>query len=521
MSEPRNQVVWFKRDLRVQDHAPLVSAVAAGPVLPLYILEPALWAQPDMSLRHYQFLRGSVMSLNRSLEALGLRLIVQVGDAVSVLSALYEKMPFETLWSHQETWNAWALQRNTQVHQWCDAQGVRWCEPAQNGVIRGGTCREGWGRKWQRFMRTPPLPVPAPEQIAPSPPEAASLTTEPLPCPLTLGLSLEDRCELLPSGRYAAVEMLNNFLTYRGQYYLEHMASPVTAQAVCSRLSVYLAFGVLSVREVHGQVLQRLRLLRQDDEILFEDRQAWVKSLRAYLHRLRWHCQFMQRLEDEPHIESENLHASYNNLRDVDAALAARRLSAWAQGQTGYPLVDAGMRCLHATGWLNFKMRALCVSFACNHLWLNWREPALVLARLFTDYEPAIHYNQMQMQAGTTGVNALKIYNPLAQGEALDPEGAFIRKWVPELSALGVPFVHRPWLGSEGAQGYATPIVDEARARRSAQSTLWQLRNTPEYTAIKAQIVSRYGGAGLANREDAGGRPEPVPAELPTSKPQT
>lgn len=518
MFEPNNQVLWFKRDLRVQDHAALVGAVAAGPVLPLYILEPQLWAQPDMSLRHYQFLRGSLMSLNRALEVLGQRLVIRVGDAVTVLAEIHKVMPFQTLWSHQETWNSWTLQRNTVVAQWCEAQDIQWFQPPQNGVIRGSSCREGWARKWQRTMRSRTLPVPEAEEIVPLPVAADALQSAPLPSPLALGLALGDRCELQPSGRYAAVEMLDNFLEYRGQYYLDHMASPLTAQAVCSRISVYLAFGVLSVREVYRQVLQRLRLLRQDDTILFEDRQVWVKSLRAFLHRLRWHCQFMQRLEDDPSIESDNLHAGYSNLRALDPELAEQRLSAWQTGQTGFPLVDACMRSLRATGWLNFKMRAMCVSFACNHLWLDWREPALVLARLFTDYEPGIHYNQIQMQAGTTGVNALKIYNPIEHSEALDPEGIFIRKWVPELADMPLQYLHRPWLDPDAPEDYPAPIVDEGTARRSAQRLLRQLRKTPEYAEIKARIVSRYGGAGRANREDAGGEPEPIQLELPFDK---
>ena len=493
MVEPNPQVLWFKRDLRVHDHEALMRAVAAGPVLPIYILEPDLWAQPDMSLRHFQFLRGSLMSLSQALSALGMQLITKIGDVACVLSELYEECPFTALWSHYETWNQWARERDLRVSQWCDEHGVSWHQPRQNGVLTRAENRASWNRKWQRFMRSQTAPAPAVEQVQALPARAMTITSVSLPSPLAWGLTLDQPCQLLPSGRYAGIEMLNDFLTYRCQYYLEQLATPLTSQATCSRLSVYLSFGLLSIREVYQQVQQRLCLLRQDDALLCEDRQIWIKSLRAFSHRLRWHCQFIQKLEDQPSIEHHNLHSGYNGLRlTPNNKLAAQRLTAWETGQTGYPLIDAGMRALIATGWLNFRLRALLISFAGFHLWLDWRAPALHLARLFTDYEPGVHYNQIQMQLGTTGLTTLRIDDPVEKSQLLDDEGIFIRQWIPELAQVPDDMIHTPWLMSEPPVCYPGPIVPERQTRQTAYETIQQLRRTPTYVEEKERLLAKH-----------------------------
>jgi deoxyribodipyrimidine photo-lyase len=234
--------------------------------------------------------------------------------------------------------------------------------------------------------------------------------------------------------------------------------------------------------------------LRQDDALLCEDRQIWIKSLRAYSHRLRWHCQFIQKLEDQPTIEHQNVHSAYDGLRLLpNNKLAAQRLVAWETGQTGYPLIDAGMRALIATGWLNFRLRALLISFAGYQLWLDWQAPALHLARLFTDYEPGVHYNQIQMQIGTTGLTTLRIDDPTEKSQILDDEGIFIRQWVPELANIPDDMIHTPWLMNEPPENYPGPIVPERETRQNAYEKIRQLRNTPSYIAEKASLLDNPG----------------------------
>jgi deoxyribodipyrimidine photo-lyase len=160
--------------------------------------------------------------------------------------------------------------------------------------------------------------------------------------------------------------------------------------------------------------------------------------------RQHWHCHFMQKLEDEPRLEFENLHRAYDGMRPDIAD--PQRLAAWCAGQTGFPFIDACMRALHQHGWINFRMRAMLMSFASYHLWLPWRETGLHLARKFVDYEPGIHWSQVQMQSGTTGINTTRVYNPIKQAQDHDPNGNFVRHWLPRMRAVPQPWLFQPWL---------------------------------------------------------------------------
>jgi deoxyribodipyrimidine photo-lyase len=211
-----------------------------------------------------------------------------------------------------------------------------------------------------------------------------------------------------------------------------------------------------------------------------DDRQL-AYDLRGFASRLRWHCHFMQKLEDEPEMEWRNLARSADGQRAGDGvntdAIDIERLQAWCEGRTGFPMVDACMRQLRATGWLNFRMRAMLVSFAAYHLWLHWREPGLHLARLFLDFEPGIHWSQMQMQSGTTGINTLRIYSPSKQARDHDPKGDYIREWVPE------------W----GTASYPAPIVSEQQAVAAAKEKLYGLRRTHSARSEADAIQNKHG----------------------------
>ena len=185
------------------------------------------------------------------------------------------------------------------------------------------------------------------------------------------------------------------------------------------------------------------------------------------------------------------------------------RLEAWIEGRTGFPFLDACMRSLKATGWLNFRMRAMAMGFASHHLWLDWKVPAERLAARFTDFEPGIHYAQAQMQSATTGTNTPRIYNPVKQSRDQDPEGAFIRRWVPELAHLPDAFLHAPWeaapeiLSAAGivlGQTYPMRMVDHMAAADQARTRIAAVRRSPGYANAADDIQTRHGSrrAGLA-----------------------
>ncbi len=474
-------IVWFKRDLRIIDNAALSLAAKAGDVLPLYILEPELWQQPDVSRRQYQFLRECLNELNLSLKKLGQPLIIKVGDAVEILEKIKQKYKINSIYSHQETWNGWTFERDKKVKKWTKANNISWFEPTQNGVVRCLKDRNGWANRWQNQMR----------QTIFLPPKSLNLinqTSDILPKAQDLGL-VEDGCiAAQKGGRSQGLELLKSFLYQRGEHYSKEMSSPITAFTSCSRLSAHLAFGTLSIREVFQTAQKR------SEEIKMMPRGAkgkWPSAVWSFSGRLRWHCHFIQKLEDEPRIEFENMHRAYDGLREND--FNQDFFAAWKAGKTGYPMVDACMRALIATGWLNFRMRAMLMSFASYHLWLNWRKTSLHLAQLFIDYEPGIHYSQTQMQSGTTGINSVRIYNPIKQGIDQDPDGIFIRKWVAELKDMPQEFIHTPWQCPEKLGNYPLPIVEEKSARKSAAEKLYALRKNSTHKQEAKKIVTKHG----------------------------
>ncbi len=486
------EVVWFKRDLRVVDHTPLVAAVATGvPVVCLYIVEPDFWAQSCASGRQWLFLQESLQELRHDLLSLGGTLVVRTGDTVSLLDRFHRQFAITGIWSHEETGNGWTYSRDKAVALWARGRGVQWHEFAQSGVERPRRTRDGWATRWDRMMHAPISPPPAAVRSLPG------LDPGLIPTFSDLGLSPDDCPGRQTGGRSAGLDLLSSFLRERGAAYHREMSSPLTADTSCSRLSAHLAYGTLSMREAAQATWTRLAELKA---MPAEVRGARSTALRAYIGRLHWHCHFIQKLEAAPSLEFANLHRAYDGLRESE--FDETRFRAWATGRTGFPFVDACMRSLIATGWINFRMRAMLVAFASYHLWLHWRETGLHLARLFTDYEPGIHWPQMQMQSGTTGTNTIRIYNPVKQSTDQDPEGVFIRRWVPEVRGVPGTFIHQPWRMPEDMQkliscvigtDYPPPIVDHEVVARRARERVWAVRRGDAFRSEAREILIKHG----------------------------
>jgi deoxyribodipyrimidine photo-lyase len=507
MTAPGVQVVWFKRDVRLFDHAPLQAAVAACAesgqrLLCLYIIEPALWQQPDMASRHWAFLAESLRELADDLRQRGQTLCVQTGETVRVLDTLHQQHGVAGVWSHMETGNGWTFARDRRVSAWAKAQGVPWRESQPFGVWRGSVrirCRPSWGKDWETWMRQPLRATP---ETLPAAPEGVATADIPAALPWLVA----DPCpRRQPGGRRAGLALLSSFFAGRGSAYHTQLSSPLTARKACSRWSVHLAYGTLSLREV----VQRCLAEVANPLCTSSERRAY----RAVLSRLHWHCHFIQKLEDAPSMEHTALHPAMHALRPttMDADTQAR-FTAWASGRTGWPLVDATMAELQATGWITFRMRAMLVSVATVHLWLPWQPVALHLARLFTDYEPGIHYQQVQMQSGATGMNTVRAYNPTKQGLDQDPDGTFVRAWLPALAAVPTAQIHTPWLLSEADQAacdcvigvdYPAPLVDETAARKAGVARLYLPRKEAVFRHVRDQLVVRHSGRGMGSKQPA------------------
>jgi deoxyribodipyrimidine photo-lyase len=483
-------VVWYKRDLRVTDHAALSAAVATGlPVVPLYVVEPNYWREPDTSARQYEFIHECLIELRDDLAAFGQPLIVRQGDVVTILARLNRTYQIAALFAHEETGNDWTFARDKAVIQWAQDAKILFHEFAQNGVIRRIKSRDGWAAQWDKTMARPQVAAPVLRPLA-----ASGIEIDPgaIPTAQRLGLP-EDFCPgRQRGGRKDALTQLGKFLTITGLPYRRAMSSPSEGAIHCSRLSPHLAYGTISVREVAQAASARMAELKYDPS---PDAAQWRAAITSFSSRLYWRDHFTQKLEDQPSIEFQALHPAFRKHDNREADKATLR--AWQTGTTGVPFMDACMRSLNQTGWLNFRMRAMVMSFASHLLDLPWRDTGLHLARQFTDYEPGIHWSQVQMQSGLTGINTVRIYNPVKQGLEHDKDGNFIRKWVPELREAPTAFLHDPWMEmgliESKPADYPEAMIYVATAMREARERLHAPRKNLTFHAAADLIQAKHG----------------------------
>ncbi len=495
--KPEVHIVWFKRDLRVVDHIPLVEACQSGAVLPLFCWEQNVISGPDYSFQHQAFTRECLAELAVALENCGLQLHESALGIVETLQYIQQNFQIAALYSHEETGNGATFAIDLAVKKWCAAHQILWHETPQNGVVRRLKTRDSWNAQWEKRMRS---------SITPAPRDALAAPTIILPNAMQHIAKGEDKPKRQQGGRARGLRILNSFLTDRGAGYRGGISSPLKAIKNGSRLSPYITFGCVSMREVVQASREQAMALTHRD--LFEKKLAG--GLKGFESRLHWHCHFMQKLEDAPYQEFENLHSAYDGLRDdlVTTIEQKRRLQAWQTGTTGWPLIDACMAMLRHTGWINFRMRAMLMSTASYLFWLHWRESGLHLAREFLDYEPGIHWPQTQMQSGTTGINTLRIYNPVKQAQDHDPRGEFVRHWLPALKNIPDTWIFEPWLMPHNLQlkygcvldkDYPMPVLNVDYAIRRARLNLTALRKDDDVRKEAQLIVKKHGSrAGMA-----------------------
>lgn len=482
------QLVWLKRDLRWQDHQALREAIAQKiPLIVIYIWEPEWFEDPHHSKRQAQLIESALAGMTQDLGSLNQHLIAIEGSALKLFELLIS-LGLQQISAHREHGLAWTDHRDKQLRSLCKKHGIPFKEYNHNGVWRGIQNRDGWDERWRDFMQSslenPDLGQWPKMEVK----DIARLKTK----LLESGFRIKNSEAQLDFNRQQSLARLKEFLGKEANAYQANIGKPLESRDSCSRLSTALAWGTLSLREVYQASVEAYS-------------QAEYKSdLQAFIARLHWHSHFIQKFEMEMRMEHENLNRAYNAHRQE---FNPEYFEAWKEGKTGFPLVDACMRAVAFTGYLNFRMRAMVVSFWSHILWQAWQPAAAYLASCFDDYIPGIHYPQFQMQSSVTGINTIRIYNPVKQSQEKDPRGIFIRTWLPNLASLPLPFQHEPWKLSpleqqfynfEMGKDYPTPIVDFAKASQHARDTLWSFQKDPLVQQENARIIQKHT---VANRK--------------------
>jgi deoxyribodipyrimidine photo-lyase len=466
-------VVWHRRHLRVRDHPAVTHATARHrTVCPVFVFDPQFYGGDALACdARRRFLHESLADLADQYRKRGTELVLAHGGPIEVLAAFREAG-----WRIAATADATSRYGRRRDDAAADRLGVTFVD--DDGLKRGvEDPRDDWGGHVESYLRSEPT---VPDESGFGDHGVASTTTVDA---VEAEYGVDPEKESVPvGGREAALARLDRFLD-RIHEYPGSISSPAAAETGTSRLSPYLRFGCLSVREA----FRRLERDAPDG-----------RGKEMFRDRLYWNRHYTQKLQDWPGWTERAVNPVFRRLNwdSRDEAL----IDAWKRGETGYPMVDASMRCLRATGWLNFRMRAMCASFFGYVLEQPWRVGADYFYEHLIDADPAINYTQWQYQTGLTGIAAVRVYNPRKQVREHDSDGEFIHRWLPELADVPpeyldapekIPLARQTELGVRIGDDYPRPIVEFEAMRQTARDRFAALADRASEAARDPEIRRR------------------------------
>lgn len=452
-------IIWLKRDLRLNDNEAITNALKSGKkILFLYVFEKILLNDPHYSERHWNFIKESIRDLNEELLKYNTKVLTITSDITAVFNQLFNKYKVNTVFSHQETGLLITYNRDKEFKRYCRNNEISWVENINNGVLRGLLHNDDWLKNWEDYMHSPQQLFTAKHSNFLSIDEINKLSTR---------FNIKDlktpKNETFQKGGTKSAWDCATFF-FETHKTTKRTTDHKTLKKNYSRLSPYISWGNISIREIFQ------RAIKEKENT--EDK----RLLNLFLSRIRWQAEFIQQFEMESTMENASIEKGYQKLKKN---ISDEYIKAWKEGKTGFPIIDASMKCLNKTGHLNVRKRSMVVSFFSNVLWQPWQAATHHLSQMFLDFEPGIHFSQLQIQAKT---NKQITYSTIKNNVDHDADIRFIIKWLPELANLSVRFIQEPYLMTSLDQqlnkfilgkDYPLPIVELRKNRKRTTKTSW------------------------------------------------
>jgi deoxyribodipyrimidine photo-lyase len=454
-------IVLHRRDLRTEDNKAV--DVAGEDAAPVYVFDPDIWGHPLSSDSRQEFVLDSLKDLNRQYITLGTELSFFHGDVVEVASNLGSN-------GHKVVFN----KDSNHFHQDKERELRRKFKGVSGNTVETSKGRSNdWDKKAEKWFKSDTYR--RPESISGNNLSGNTTVDE-----IRQEYEVEAEKDSIPSGGTHEAEKKLEEFAENIENYAGSISSPYKAEQSTSHLSPYIKYGCISPRQVY----QRIGSVKTGEA-----------GVEMFKDRLFWQQHFNQKIEDNTDLFKEAINPVYRDLWKDNHD--QEKINSWKRGETGFPLVDASMRALVKTGWLNFRMRAMCASFLSYILKQWWKIGADHYYRHLIDADVAINYYQWQMQSGLIGVHANRIYNPTKQAKENDPKGKFIRKYVPELRPLPDRYIHTPWkipaqtqekLGINIGKEYPEPVVNYEREAKKARQ-YFRRKSSEAYSAFEDDKV--------------------------------
>ena len=460
-------VIVLQRDLRLLDNPALYYGSKKENYCVVYVYDKNYWQSYGRSPRQLKFAVDCLKELNKNLKKLNSKVLIFEGSFEKLSIFLNKELPHSKIHLNHCTDNLYHREDLKKFLNNFESEAVAIYD--NFGLQLHQFDRDNWSNDWNKIMNKPLLGLPSNTNFANKLPLLSFEDFE-----QSLKINNSSLNNIQKGGEKLASVLLNSFFEYRADGYSKKMSCPKEAETACSRLSPHIAFGSISIRKIYQEL---------NNVLVFS---PYKKDLLSFKKRLHWHCHFVQKLHTEPELEFNSMHRMCDSLRtDHNNEIIEK----WIKGETGFPFLDACMKFLDKHGWINFRMRAMIMSFASYNMWQPWQKTSPLLAELFTDYEPGIHISQVQMQSGVTGINLPRIYSVPKQSMDQDPNSEWTKNILPQLDNIEPKFIHNAELNG----AYIPQIVDLKTSAKFARDKIWGIRKSKEFKEEAKRVYLKHG----------------------------